>query len=137
MTDREKQKALSLYRLTQAEESLDEARYLLAGGKPAIRHRIYYGMFYSILGLLIYEPYASSKHSGVLSYFNKRFIGEKIFPEQMGRTVHKAFDLRQRGDYREYQEIEPDQVGPLLEQADAFVRAVRQYLEKHIFIEEG
>jgi hypothetical protein len=33
MTDREKQKALSLYRLTQAEESLDEARYLLAGGK--------------------------------------------------------------------------------------------------------
>ena len=25
MTDREKQKALSLYRLTQAEESLDEA----------------------------------------------------------------------------------------------------------------
>jgi len=33
MTDRVKQKALSLYRLTQAEESLDEARYLLAGGK--------------------------------------------------------------------------------------------------------
>ena len=24
-----------------------------------------------------------------------------------------------------------------LEQGDAFVRAVRQYLEKHIFIEEG
>ena len=41
MTDREKQKALSLYRLTQAEESLDEARYLLAcrGKKPAIRHQ--------------------------------------------------------------------------------------------------
>ncbi len=55
----------------------------------------------------------------------------------MGRTVHKAFDLRQRGDYREYQEIEPGQVGPLLEQADAFIRNVRQYLEKHIFIEEG
>jgi uncharacterized protein (UPF0332 family) len=139
MTDREKQKALSLYRLTQAEESLDEARYLLAGGKSlrSVVNRVYYGMFYSILGLLIYEPYASSKHSGVLSYFNKRFIGDGIFPEQMGRTVHKAFDLRQRGDYREYQEIEPDQVGPLLEQADAFVRAVRQYLEKHIFIKEG
>jgi len=55
----------------------------------------------------------------------------------MGRTVHKAFNLRQRGDYPEYQEIEPDQVGPLLEQADSFVRAIRQYLEKHIFIEEG
>ena len=65
------------------------------------------------------------------------FIGDGILPEQMGRTVHKALDLRQRGDYREYQEIASDQVGPLLEQADAFVRAVRQYLEKHIFIEEG
>jgi hypothetical protein len=39
MTDREKQKALSLYRLTQAEESLDEARYLFRGEKPAIRHQ--------------------------------------------------------------------------------------------------
>ena len=78
MTDREKQKALSLYRLTQAEENLDEARYLLAGGKSlrSVINRVYYGMFYSILGLLIYEPYASSKHSGVLSYFNKRFIGD-------------------------------------------------------------
>jgi uncharacterized protein (UPF0332 family) len=94
-------------------------------------------MFYSILGLLIYEPYNSSKHSGVLSYFNKHFIGEGIFSEHMGRTIHKAFDLRQRGDYREYHQIEPDQVGPLLEQADAFVRAVHQYLEKHIFIAEG
>jgi hypothetical protein len=51
----------------------------------------------------------------------------------MGRTVHKAFDLRQEGDYREYQELEPNHIGQLLEQADAFVCAVRQYLEKYIF----
>ena len=52
MTDMEKQKALSLYRLTQAEESLDEARYLLVGGKSlrSVINRVYYGMFYSILG---------------------------------------------------------------------------------------
>jgi len=73
----------------------------------------------------------------VSSHISINVIGDGIFPEQMGRTVHKAFDLRQRGDYREYQEIEPGQVGPLLEQADAFIRNVRQYLEKHIFIEEG
>jgi len=46
---------LALYRIQQAEESLDEARYLLAGNKSprSVINRAYYSMFYSILALLI------------------------------------------------------------------------------------
>jgi len=55
-------------------------------------------MFYAILALLIFEPYSSSKHSGVLSYFNKHFIKKGILPEELGRAVNKAYELRQRGD---------------------------------------
>ena len=85
-------------------------------------------MFYAVLALLIYEPYASSKHSGVLSYFNRRFIKEGLFPESMGRLLNKAFELRQRSDYREYFELTREQVEPLLDETEAFIDSVKAYL---------
>ena len=81
------------------------------------------------MALLIYEPYASSKHSGVLAYFNKHFVKGGLFSDAMGRSLNKAFELRQRGDYREYFELQKDQVAPLLDEAAQFVAAVQEYLE--------
>ena len=82
--------------MQQATESLEEAHYLFNGGKSlrSVANRAYYGMFYAVLALLIYEPYASSKHSGVLAYFNKHFVKGGLFPESLGRTLSKAFELR-------------------------------------------
>lgn len=135
MTTKEKQIQLARYRLKQAEESFEEGIYLLTGQKSprSIINRVYYGMFYTILALLIFEPYSSSKHSGILSYFNKRFIKEKIFPEDLGRSINKAFELRQRGDYREYIELTYDQVKPFIEEGKEFLQKVKNYLEKTQF----
>jgi len=128
----EKRKELARYRIKQAEESLDEARYLLSGGKSprSIMNRIYYAMFYSVLALLIYEPYSSSKHSGVLSYFNKNFIRNEVFDKEMGRTLNKAFELRQREDYREYSHLTALEAADFIEKAEAFVREVNSYLKQ-------
>src|SRR3990167_7390081 len=102
MTNDEKKQVLIRYRMNQARESLDEACYLLEGNKSlrSIVNRLYYAMFYAVLALLVNEPYASSKHSGVISYFNRRFVKEGIFPEEMGLTLNRAFEMRQRGDYK-------------------------------------
>jgi len=83
---RDKQSQLALHRLQQADESLEEARFLYEGRKSArsIINRAYYSMFYSILALLIYEPFSSSKHSGVISYFNRNFIKAGIFSKRLG-----------------------------------------------------
>jgi hypothetical protein len=128
----EKRKTLAEYRLRQAKESLEEARYLFSGEKSlrSVANRIYYGMFYAVLALMIYESYTSSKHSGVLAYFNKRFVKGGIFSESLGRVLNKAFELRQRGDYREYFELSKDQVEPLLDEAEQFVAAIRKYLDE-------
>jgi uncharacterized protein (UPF0332 family) len=135
----EKKNLLALYRLQQAKESLEEARYLLEGGKSlrSVANRIYYEMFYAVLALLIYEPYSSSKHSGVLSYFNKRFVKGGIFSESLGRALAEAFELRQRGDYREYFELRRDQVEPLLDKAAEFVSFVKIYLHENVGLQEG
>ena len=131
MTVEADKKALAQYRLEQAGESLDEAKFLLTGEKSprSIINRVYYAMFYAILALLIYEPYSSSKHSGVLGYFNRRFIKEGVFNREMGRWVNKAFELRQRGDYREYFEVTRDQSADLMAKAGQFVSIVRTHLD--------
>ncbi len=128
----EKRKVLARYRIKQADESLDEARVLLSAGKSprSVMNRIYYAMFYSVLALLIYEPYSSSKHSGVLSYFNKNFIREEVFDKEMGRTLNKAFELRQREDYREYSYLTAEEASDFIEKSALFVREVSNYLKQ-------
>ena len=130
MTADEKKVDLPKYRIKQAEESLEEAQFLLSGRKSprSIINRAYYAMFYSVLALLVYESYSSSKHSGVLSYFNKRFIKEGILPEGIGRSINRAFEMRQRGDYREYSELSYEQVAPIIEEAELFIITVKRYL---------
>jgi uncharacterized protein (UPF0332 family) len=127
----EGKRQLALHRIQQAEESLDEARYLLAGNKSprSVINRAYYSMFYSILALLIFEPYSSSKHSGVLSYFNRHFIKNGMIAKDIGRAVNKAFDIRQRGDYREQVSITSTQVTPYIDWADNLIEAVRDLLK--------
>lgn len=130
MSKEEEKKQLALHRIQQAEESLDEARYLYNGGKSprSIINRAYYSMFYSILALLIFEPYSSSKHSGVLSYFNRHFIKSGLIPKDIGRAVNKAFDIRQRGDYREQITLNHDQVEPYIDWAEKLINSVKEFL---------
>lgn len=131
MTELDKKRELVAYRLTQSKETLEEAMFLLEGGKSlrVVTNRAYYSMFYAILALLIDEPFASSKHSGVLSYFNRRFVGEGVFPKDIGRLVNRAFELRQQGDYRENAQLTLEQVQPLVEAATTFIELVTSYLE--------
>ena len=87
-------------------------------------------MFYAVLALLVNEPYASSKHTGVLAYFNKNYIKNGLLPETLGRALNKAFELRQRGDYREYIELTHEQVSPFIGEARSFIAAVQAHLDK-------
>ena len=131
MTEEEKRRVLARIRMQQAEDSLDEARFLFEGHKStrSVINRIYYAMFYAILALLIYEPFGSSKHTAVLSYFNLNFVKKGLMPIELGRAVNKAFDLRQRADYRELANITQAQVEPYFEQTRRFIDAVRDLLK--------
>ena len=53
------------YRLSRAEETLEEARLLAENkhGNAAV-NRLYYACFYAVLALLIRDGRYSSKHSG-------------------------------------------------------------------------
>ena len=135
MSNKEKQVLLAKFRLEQAKESIDEAGHLFSGNKSprSVINRAYYAMYYTVLALIIFEEFISSKHTGVLSFFNKQFIKEGVFSTEMGRWINKAFDLRQTGDYREYVQLTKEQVEPYIGFAKSFVQKVEEYLEKNKF----
>jgi uncharacterized protein (UPF0332 family) len=54
----------------------------------------------------------------------------------MGRSFNEVFELRQRGDYREYFELIRDQVEPLLDKGAQFVVSVRTYLDENVGLKE-
>ncbi|MDR4504081.1 MAG: HEPN domain-containing protein [Candidatus Scalindua sp.] len=89
--------ALLQYRLKEAEESLKEAEVLLRGGMSmrAVMNRMYYAMFYALLALLQQKQIVTSKHSGAISLFDK----------ELSKTLHRAFELTQKGDYIEEAEV--------------------------------
>ncbi len=118
------------YRLNQARESLAEAQ-LLAEGDGTTRgiiNRAYYAMFYAVLALLIQPGKSVSKHGGVISAFDEDFVKPGLFDKNMSKAIHKAFELRQVADYREFAPIDSEDALEILKKAEEFVSAVEKYL---------
>jgi len=118
------------YRLRQAKESLAEAELLLGSGKSfrGAVNRAYYAMFYSTLALLSSIKKASAKHSGIIALFDQHFVKTRIFPKEMSKALHRAFDMRQLGDYRELFEIEQKDAEEIIQAARHFINQAKEYL---------
>jgi uncharacterized protein (UPF0332 family) len=120
------------YRLQQAETALEDGRFLLEGKRSpqSIINRAYYAMFYASLALLQKIGKVPSKHTGVISLFDTEFVVKGIFPKELSKDFHKAFELRQVFDYRVMEASSPEQAADFLEKAGRFVKAVEDYLLK-------
>ena len=92
--------SLIKYRLEQAQTTLDDAKFLLDGNRSTqgIVNRAYYAMLYATLALLQKIGKVPSKHSGVISLFDTEFALKGIFPKELSKDFHKAFELRQVSD---------------------------------------
>ncbi|MGK7889763.1 MAG: HEPN domain-containing protein [Leptolyngbyaceae cyanobacterium] len=131
MSDHRQLQLLVQNRLTIAEETLREADILLA--QAAFRgsiNRSYYAMFYAVSGLLATRRLGTSKHSGVISLFDREFVKPGIFAKELSRSLHRAFDERQASDYGEM--LMPDQelAAHLFAQAQIFVKEIKSQLAK-------
>ena len=125
--------ALVKYRLEQADESLQAAEALIKEGLLASAvNRAYYAMFYSVLALLALEKKETSKHSGAISLFDKDYVKTEMFPKELSKWLHEAFDLRQRSDYAARYVPSGEEVKQIIGKAASFVARVSEKLEKTI-----
>jgi uncharacterized protein (UPF0332 family) len=117
------------YRLDQARETLREADILQDAEAPrGAVNRADYAMFYALLALLATKQLSPSKHSGVISLFDREFVKTGIFPPDLSKSLHLAFDRRQVYDYGEMAELDKIAADEDVADAITFVDAIEQYL---------
>jgi len=124
---------LGAYRISQARDSLREADVLLREEMSlrSVMNRLYYAMFYAVLALLQTKQLGTSKHSGAIALFDKEFVKTGTFPKELSKALHRAFELRQKGDYMEETEISTADMEEIRPLAERFVdKAESVVLEK-------
>jgi uncharacterized protein (UPF0332 family) len=129
MTDLE---VLFRYRMAQAEETLSDARAMLAAELTprSVVNRAYYAVFYAVLALLLHEDidHRTSRHSGVIAAFDRAFVHTGRLDREHSRTLHRLFDARQEADYREFSSCSREDAAAAVSAAEKLLCGVRQII---------
>ena len=127
----EQLEALIGYRIEQAHETLGEAQILLDEGTArGTLNRAYYAMFYALLALLATQSLGTSKHGSAISLFDREFVKTGLFPKELSRALHLAFERRLTHDYGEMVVMTQEMAEEAIEDARAFVAAIETYLRE-------
>jgi uncharacterized protein (UPF0332 family) len=71
-----------------------------------------------------------SKHSGVIAFFDKEYVRNGIFPKELSRYLHFAFERRQNSDYGEIFTVNSEEANQAIIEAVQFVEKIKDYLRK-------
>jgi uncharacterized protein (UPF0332 family) len=125
----ERLRELIRLRMQQATETLHEAQILIGehAGRGAV-NRAYYAMFYAVLAVLATKGLGSSKHSGVISLFDRELVKPGDLPRELSRSLHMAFERRQQADYGELIQLDEPAATHAIGEAETFIQNVRDYL---------
>ena len=108
--------------LSAAEGNLEIGQY-----KTSL-NRSYYAIFHAMRAMNILKGFDSSKHSGVIAYFNKEYIKEGIMDKELSVIIKSSSFLREKSDYDDFslrKETENQ-----LASARIFLEAVEKYLNE-------
>ena len=69
-----------IYRIERSKEDLDAAHLLFNSGNYRIaNNRAYYAIFHALRAVLTFDNFDTSKHSGVIAEFRRRYIKKGYF----------------------------------------------------------
>lgn len=121
------------HRMKRAKDSLADAGSLLSRDSfHSTVNRIDYATFYCASALLLTRNLSSSKHSGVMSLFQKEFVVSGIVRKDMGRFYSNMFKKRQEGDYKDFADFEREDVEEWFEKAKEFMAEIENVILKTI-----
>lgn len=126
--DEESRKALTDYRMEQADSAIADAELLLANDRlNAAANRIYYACFYAAEALLIRNGIRAATHTGVRQMFGLHFVQKGLIENQWGRFLGKMEQMREGADYDffiKYEKQELLDIMPLAKQFIAVIKAI-------------
>lgn len=124
---------LFTYRINQAEETITDVEKMIQSkvSPRSIINRAYYSMFYAVLALFLNTGInlKTSKHVGIISIFDKEFVHTGKIDKQYSKILHKMFEIRQEGDYKELTKLSLEDAVESLKFAKEFLIAIKNCLK--------
>ena len=94
---------LSKYRFENGLESLEDARIMFNNGRYINSlNRAYYAIFHAIRSVNALDGFDSSKHSGVIAFFNQNYVKAGVFSKEMSKLIKAAAENREKADYLDF-----------------------------------
>lgn len=122
--------ALIEYRLQQASETIELAKFLSENQKFVIAvNRIYYGMYYALTALALKCSFETSKHGQLIGWFNKEYVATKKLDTKFGKILRNAFQNRTKGDYDAFTSFSQQEVEIMLGEMVEFVEEIKRVLK--------
>lgn len=110
--------------MTAAEGNLEIGQY-----KTSL-NRSYYAIFHAMRAANILKGFDSSKHSGVIAFFNKEYLKENILDRNLSVIIKNSAFLREKSDYDDFFIASKKEAEKQLIDAKTFLKAVEEYLTK-------
>ena len=98
-------------------------------------NRAYYAIFYGIRAVNILNEFDSSKHSGVIAYFNQNFVKSGLFSKEASKIIKLAYENREKADYLDFYIASKNEARKQIERASFFLNMIRNYLNEKGIIE--
>lgn len=122
-------KQLAEYRMERAREMLNAAEdNLKIGQYKTSLNRSYYAIFHAMRAANILKGFDSSKHSGVIAFFNKEYLKENLLDRKLSIIIKSSSFLREKSDYDDFYIASKNEAEKQLADAQQFLYAVEKYL---------
>ena len=121
---------LAMYRMERAFEMLIAAEdNLKIGQYKTSLNRSYYAIFHVMRAANIIKGFDSSKHSGVIAFFNKEYLKENIIDRKMSPIIKNSSFFREKSDYDDFFIASKKDAENQLKNAKIFLSVVEDYVK--------
>lgn len=122
---------LSKYRLESAKDDMVAAKLLYEAKqfKSSI-NRSYYAIFHFLRAVLALDGFDSSKHSGIIAFFNANYVKTGVFEKMISKNIDTAYRHREKADYVDFFIVSESEATEQYAKAEAVYSMISKYLEE-------
>ncbi len=122
---------LSKYRMDKANDELETSKIMYDNKKYSQSiNRSYYAIFHAVRSLLALRKFDSSKHSGIIAYFNQHYIKSGKIETKYSKILTTAYQFRNDCDYKDFYIITREDAEVQFDDAKKFVNRIQTYLNE-------
>ena len=126
----ERARELSKYRFETSLEALSDAKIMYENERyKNTLNRAYYAIFHAIRAVNALSGFDSSKHSGVIAYFNQNYVRDGVFSKELSKIIKMASENREKADYLDFFIASKEEAERQILRAEEFVDVIKMYLE--------